>query len=613
MAVFKISIKLMFKSPFYQYLKETYRFASDYFLRSEERWKALLMLTGTIFCIIGIVVLTAYFSWWWVIFWGAFQAHNLVALYTSLKIFAVMTIAYVALQASFNYLSACLKLNWRRWLTQKICNEYLENSIDFLELSRLSPELANPSQRIQEDIDYFVDLSIDLSSNFFKSSLMQVAFIISLWILSQTLPLTVLGVQIFIPGYLVWIALIVAISATLIKQKIGASVKQLNDDQATNEARFRSELERIPQDAESIAVEHGQNYFKQSLNQKYQAIYNNTYEKIKIRAQLSVFDTFFQQLTSVLPYLAAAPLYFTNAIALGQLMQIGYSYAEVNDAFSWFMNCYDEMAWHQTNTKRLQELQKTLNLMQLSSTSLSIHRNHGVSSHAIIIEDLSLKNPQGDKTIISDFNINIYQKQHTFFSGPSGMGKSTLFKAIAGTWKYGKGEINLPPEDQISFLAQKSTFPRATLREILAYPKSVNRYTESQYEQVLNQVSMSHLISKLNEEHEWGKLLSGGQQQKIAFARVLLLKPQWLFLDESTSNMDHDSEAQMYSLIKKELPDTTFISISHKSSVEKFHTKTLFFQATEDGHLSLSSSPVNQHEVISSKTDSLSDFQSVSV
>ncbi len=581
----------MFNTTFFEYLNETYRFAADYFLYSEQRYKASLMLAGGFLCIIGMVALITSFSWWWVIFWAALEAHNLAVLGSSLLLFAGLTIGYVVLKATFNYLTECIKLNWRQWLTQKTCKDYLENETNFLELSRFSEDLANPSQRIQEDINYFVELTIDLSNNLLKSTFMLAAFVTSLWILSGTLSLSLLGIHLFIPGYLVWIALFVAITATIIKQKLGASVQQLNDNDATNEALFRSELERIPQDAESISLERGQKYFKNALSHKYQDIYDNAYKKIQVKTKLRIFDTIFEQITEVIPYLAAAPLYFTNTIVLGQLMQIGYSFAEVNQSFSWFMDSYDELAWHQTNTKRLQELQKILKQENLCNAPKDIQRNMTPSTTAIMIENLSIVNPHNSTPIIQNLTITIEEKNHTFISGPSGMGKSTLFKAIAGTWKYGTGNINMPDESQICFLAQKATFPKSSLRQVLAYPKPLDSYTDEQFNDVLDKINLSDLKAKLDTTCEWGKILSGGQQQKIAFGRALLSKPKWLFLDESTAALDDASERNMYSLIQNELKDTTFVSIAHRQSVEKYHTQTLLFKATEEGRLSLSSSP----------------------
>lgn len=582
----------MLNSSFTKYLKVAYRFASDYFLESEERWKASLLLAASLICIILIVALTVYFSWWWVAFWGAFQAHNLAGLITSLKIFALISIAYIALETSLSYLTECIKLNWRKFLTQKVSHQYLDKT-NYLELSRFSEELANPAQRIQEDIQYFVELSIDLSTHLFKSTLMQAAFIYSLWVLSGTLSVQILGLNIFIPGYLVWVALIVAISATLIKYKIGQSLKKINDAEANNESLFRSELERIPPDAENIAIEQGHRYFENALHQRFQAVYDTNYEKILVKTKLTFFDTLFLQFCEVLPYVAAAPLYFTNVIALGQLMQIGFSFSEVNQSFSWFMDRFDELAWYETNTRRLDELQIALNQDKLSQAPQNIQRTFHASSTSIILEQLSILKPIENQPIISNLSVEFKSQNHTLISGPSGMGKSTLFKAIAGSWKYGSGEIQIPDQSQIYFLAQKSTFPKATLRHILAYPKPADNYSHEQYQQVLEKINMGDLIHQLDNECEWKRILSGGQQQKISFARVLLAQPKWLFLDESTSALDEESENQMYSLIQSELPETTFISIAHRESVKKFHQRTLFFKQTHNGYLELSSSPTN--------------------
>jgi len=548
----------------FSHLKEAYKYAKEYFLNSEQRYKASFMLVLAVICVVGLVLATAGFSWWWVMFWAAFEAKSMLALIASMKIFAGLAIAYLGLKSAFSFLVDSIKINWRQWLTEKLISEYLDGENNYLELSRTSKELNNPSQRIQEDVDSFVKATISLSLNFIKSTLTQVTFISTLWVIGGPLAFTLFGANIIIPGYLVWVALALAISATGIKNYIGKRLESLNNTEANAEADFRSELEQIPQNAESIALERGETYFKNSLTHKFSVIFNNAYQKIIVRSSLAAFDGFYNQFSWIFPYLAAAPIYFGNAISLGQLMQIGFAFSEVNESFGWFMNSFEELSAYKTSIRRVVELREAIAKGNDDSSEKNIKID--CCSNQIIINNLQLNKPTGNNAISNPLNLTINENEKALIAGPSGLGKSTLLKAIAGTWKFGSGQITVPKENTM-YVPQSPTIPRnSSLKAILAYPKPIETYKDEEYREVMTKADLTTHIDKLDENNDWGNVFSGGEKQRIAFARVFLANPEWVFLDESTSALDTSREEKLY----KELPES-YVSISHSQTVQKHH------------------------------------------
>ncbi len=579
----------------WDYLKQAYLMAKEYFIDSEENYKASFYLVLAIICVATLVGLSAAFSWWWVLFWAAFEAKSIALFLTSLEIFAGISVAYVAVRAAYRYLVGLIKLNWRNWFTKKLYDEYIDKNHSFLEIARASDQLANPAQRIHQDIDYFVDLSVDLSLDFLKSILMLTTFISTLWIIGGSLPLTIMGAHLIIPGYLVWIAITLAIIATYIKHKIGEPMHKLNNQEADVEAAFRSELETIGPAAENIALEKGQTYFKRTLGEKFKAITDNSYEKLKVYTSLAAFDGLYNQFSWIIPYIAAAPIYFIGNIGLGALMQIGFSFQEVNSSFSWFMNSFGQLAWYKTNIDRIMDLRAMIESPPQTSTVKEIQVKSVENSHQIVVQALSLHNPQTGKPIAENLTFTFTEKENVILLGPSGLGKSSIFKVIGGIWQYGRGEISIP-EESIHFLSQKPTLPlKTSLKALMSYPKPVDAYTPEQYTTILKELgNMEEFLPRLDEVDNWSPKLSGGQQQKIAFARAFLIRPKWLFLDESTASLDPSSELLIYeTLLNKLLPDTTYISIAHRESVIPFHQKAIKLSLDENEQVHLEEQFIN--------------------
>lgn len=555
----------------------------EYFITSDQKLIAWLLLTGTIFCVIGLVALLFAFNWWFASFWAVLMGKELIPFLISMCEFTLIVSAYAGIYSLKNYFIGKLSIFWRNWLTHNILNELFNGENNYLDLKRFSSEIDNIAQRIQEDVKTFVNLTLTLGTDFLKSVLSLGAFVGTLWVVGGALSFSLLGLNVIIPGYLVWVALIVALAATMIAHFIGKSLGENNKKAERMEADFRQNLAELNEDAENIAEEHAEAYYKKSFENKINDINGTADKKLKAQTKLVAFQNFYSELAGVLPNILAAPLYFSGLIGVGELMQIGMSFTQVNSSLSWFVETYESLSAYKTSIERISEMQKTFEKEGLAANSKAILRTER-DKESINIKHLNLMQPQASNTapIMRNLNLKLKPREHILIKGPSGLGKSTLFKAISGTWNYGDGKISLPSKKSLYFLPQKPTLPRDSLMAVLAYPESVETYTEAQYIEALRAVGgMDNFITKLREKRHWSKELSGGQQQRISFARALLKKPDWLFLDEATSSLDEESEEHVYHMVK-ELKETTLISIAHRSTVAKHHSKIVFFSANEE-------------------------------
>lgn len=569
--------------------KQTYRqsiqLIKDYFLNSNQRYSALLLLAGSIICIIGLVALASIFSWWIVGFWEAITLMNLPLFISSIKLFVPIVSGFVIANVLKKYLTETLAVRWRNWLTLQFTEKYLSSH---LELSRDATHIDNPQQRIQEDIKSFVKLTLSLSLDLIKSTLMLGTFIGTLWIVGGALTVGVLGASITIPGYLVWVAILFTIAASYITIKIGKSLTNLTRSQKKFEADFRKDMEQLNNDSESIAQEHGEQYYKLSLTNKFEKICNNAYQKIQVKLRITTFQSFYDNLSSIFPYLAAAPMYFAGHTTLGQLMQIGMSFGEVQGALSWFNDSYEKLATYKAIVGRIIELKQGLEKPHKPRNQQTIIINENETTHHFCIKALSIAEPKKAKNgdthyILKGLNLQFTRGENTLIKGPSGLGKSTLFKVLAGSWKYGEGEITAPNHHKVCFLPQRPSLPHDTLKAVLAYPDPITTYTDEQYKDALRSVgNMEKFIHELESEKVWSKIFSGGEQQRISVARALLKKPEWLFLDEITAALDVNSERELYTLLQTKLNNTTLVSIAHRPTVDIFHRRVVTFDSIND-------------------------------
>jgi vitamin B12/bleomycin/antimicrobial peptide transport system ATP-binding/permease protein len=478
-----------------------------------------------------------------------------------------------------------LIIRWRRWLTNNYVSRWLDHHTHY-RISLAGGAADNPDQRISEDINRFIDggqtgygiysFSILLISTL--SSL--VSFAIVLWGLSTnfSMPYT----NIVVPGFLFWVALIYAFVGSLVTHLIGHPLVALNFAQQRYEADFRFSLARLREYAEQIALLSGERTEKASLKTRFAAIVTNYFRIIACRKNLIAATSMYSQASEIIPYLIVAPFYFSGKVSLGIMMQTARGFLSVQGALNFFVNYYVSLADFKAVLDRLTSFDLAIAQAKKPGFSPRAGADTPSARKHLDIEALNVRLPDG-REIIEDASLRLAEAEPVLLTGPSGSGKSTLFRAISGIWPYGGGAITLPANAKFMLLPQRPYILIGTLRAAVTYPESPNHYEEAAIIDALRTVRLSEFIGELDVEDIWPQRLSGGEQQRLAIARAILAKPDWLFLDESTSAMDEDMEAEIYATLAKKLPATTVISIGHRASLAQFHKRHLAMQPSAPG------------------------------
>lgn len=561
--------------------QQSQRFLLDYFLHSDTKWTGRFLFAGSLLCTLTVSGLGLIFGWWCFPFlYNAFIAKDLTLFLMGVA--AGTSIA--STMAAFNWLSTRLKnslyVDWRTWLTKKILDQYI-NKKKYLDISRCYPELDNPDQRIEESVGKVVGSFLDLSLGLIDNVINLVSYMVLLGTTGGMLSFVFLNVTWIIPGYLIYVSLLVGGATSLIGYYINKSLQKNMKEEIELKSNFRLDLRHVIDSAEEIAIEHGEDYYQTRLTNNFAKLNAKSEQRLEVENEIASFNLFNGIFQAIVPIVVAAPLYFNNLLTLDAFWASSYYFSVVTRCLNWFINSYEIINQFNTSLDRMMELQTLLDEPTTNSTlsvlnQLGVQRYVNDSSNNLQINNLNLSmHNDSNQLIIKGLNLSFEPGVHTLIQGPSGMGKSSIFKAIAGSWLSGEGEIRIPNSlESIYFLPQKPSLPDDTLRNVLAYPDEKCSYSEAELISALRAVDMESIIGKLNEKVGYKSL---GEQQRIAFARVLLRKPTWVFLDEATASLDEEKEALVYQKIKELLPNTTIISIAHRSTVKPYHDNILFF------------------------------------
>jgi putative ATP-binding cassette transporter len=497
-------------------------------------------------------------------------------------VFVPWAFLYIATAVLEFVVTNTLIIRWRRWLTANYVSRWLDTHTHY-RMSLSGGGADNPDQRISEDINRFIDggqvgygiysFSILLIANL--SSL--VSFAILLWDLSAnfTLPYT----KIAVPGFLFWVALIYAGVGTLVTHLIGRPLVRLSFERQHFEADFRFSLARLREYAEQVALLSGEQTEKSSLMERFNAIVKNFFEIIYCRMNLTAFTSFYGQLSPIIPFVVAAPFYFAGKITLGIMTQTARAFGSVDSALTFFITYYVSLADFKSVLDRLTSFEQAIEHAQ---TPLFAPEESVDTRKQLDIEALDVRLPDG-REIIKGANARLEALEPVVLTGPSGSGKSTLFRAISGIWPYGEGTITLPRAAKILLLPQRPYIPIGSLRAAVTYPGRAETYSDGEIREALQAALLHDHIAALDCEDNWQQRLSGGEQQRLAIARAILAKPDWLFLDEATSAMDESMEAKIYAMLAKKLPGTTIVSIGHRASLTEFHRRHLEMRSSGPG------------------------------
>lgn len=544
---------------------------------SEEKKSARLYLAGIITLTIAAVYMTLLLNEWFNSFYSALQNYDSDAVYRGLLRFMGLAFAHIAFAVYSYYLQQRLALRWRKWMTKNYLAKWTGQQM-YYRLEMFSQGTAdNPDQRISEDINLFTARTLSFMSGLLRSATTIVCFIFVLWNLSEVLSFSAAGQEFHIYGYLVWTALAYSVFGTWITHKVGHRLVSLNYLQQKLEADFRFSMVRLRETAESVAFYNGAAKEEAFLSNRFMTLLRNTLFIIKKQKQLSWLTNSYAQIAIIFPFVVAVPRYLSQNISLGGLMQIANCFGKVQDAMSYFVDVYASLAEWQSCAERLLSFDKHIAAIEKETEEKSGSLVREETHDRLRLADVTISVPAMDENkrtreIISSAACTIRSGEHVILKGPSGSGKSTLLRTLAGFWPYVKGHISMPAPSEMMFIPQKPYIPMGTSAEAASYP--LETADEEILSPLLVEYGLSHLMEKPDTEADWSHILSLGEQQKLAFVRVFLRKPKWVFLDEATSAMDEETEEKMYRLLTA-LPGTTVISIGHRSTLDKWHNRVL--------------------------------------
>lgn len=538
--------------------------------KSEEKWWARGMLGVIIFLSLGQVYMLVLLNQWYNDFYNALQNYDFSLFWPLIGQFMLVAFVYIIMAVYAVYLRQMLQIKWRTWMTRQYLRSWMAKQV-YYKLQVLKSDMDNPDQRISEDIDAFINLTLTLFLGFLKQLTTLLAFVAVLWNLSGILEIPFGETVVSVPGYMVFMCLIYSIVGTWLAHKVGYKLIGLNYDQQRFEADFRFNMVRVRENSESIAFYRGEQPETDGFEDRFKMVINNFWGLMKRTKLLNFYINGYSQLAVIFPVLMAAPKYFAGEMQLGGFMQTLSAFGRVQDALSYFVDAYDSIAKYVAVIRRLSGF--TQHMEEVDALESKFRRMNN-EADALTLTDIEIDLPEGDK-LIEQLNLTVNPGEYLLVSGKSGAGKSTLLRALAELWPYGSGQIAMPDDWRVMFLPQRPYLPLGTLRQAIYYPQSVPENDETDIAALLDEFGLSTLRDKLDEVDDWSRILSLGEQQRIAFIRILLFKPQLAFLDESTSAMDEELEARSYDKLKEELPDMAVVSVGHRSSILQRHNVIL--------------------------------------
>lgn len=529
---------------------------------SEEKWKARGLLAIVILMNFAMVYLLVKINEWYKVFYDALQNYEAESFWPLVGQFTGIAFAYIIIAVYAVYLRQMLQIKWRTWMTKNYLSAWMGGQTYY----RLQDSTDNPDQRISEDIGQFVNLTLQLIIGFLRQLTTLAAFGVVLWELSGSFTFTLGGVEIVIAGYMFWFSFIYSGVGTFFAHKVGRRLIGLNFDQQRYEADFRFSMMRVRENSESIAFYRGEPAELEGFNLKFSAVIKNYWQLMRKTKHLNFYVNGYAQLAILVPLLMAAPRYFTKEIQLGGLMQISSAFGRVQDALSFFVDSYDTLASLAAVINRLAGFTEHMDDARKVKSSVTT-----ATAPELQISALNVSLPTG-RELLKKLSLRLQNAKSLLVTGASGCGKSTLLRTLAGIWAYASGEISLPPNARVMFLPQKPYLPLGTLRRALIYPSAEkDAPPDNKLKRTLQLVDLPALADKLDAADDWSRILSLGEQQRLAFARVLLSAPDYIFLDEATSALDEPRELEMYELLREQLPNVTVVSVGHRSTLFKLH------------------------------------------
>jgi putative ATP-binding cassette transporter len=558
------------------FLSDAWALARPYWV-SEERGRGLVLLAAVVALNLSLVGMTVVLTYWQRAFYNALENRDPATFWSLIFLggeadgtwfpgFCIVAAAYILIAVYQLYLRQALQIRWRRWLTERYLSDWLSDRA-YYRIALTDPGTDNPDQRIADDIRLFVDDTLSLGLGLMNSVVTLFSFIFVLWSLSG--PLEVLGIS--IPGYMVWVAVIYSVLGSVLAHLVGRRLIHLNFLQQRVEADFRYALVRVRDNVEGVALYGGEADEQRGLRARFSALMENWWGIMVATKRLTFFTAGFTQVATIFPIVVAAPAYFSGRIPLGGLIQTSSAFGQVQGALSWFVDNYARLTEWRATVERLTGFSHAISRARAAEPGAAAD---AAASDAVTLEGVTLSLPDG-RVLVQDASLRVARGEAVLVTGASGSGKSTLFRAIAGIWPFGGGRIHLPAGARALFLPQRPYLPLGSLRRAVCYPLNAAEVPDRTVHDALEAVGLGRLIPRLDEEDAWERRLSGGEQQRLAFARALLVRPDFLFLDEATASLDPAAEEALYALVKGRLAGSAILSIAHRPAVARFHDRGL--------------------------------------
>ena len=573
----------MKKQHFREVLKRIWKIAMPYWAYSKERWGSLILLAVNIFVMVFQTRVGVRSTIWNRDWLNAFQTYDAQMWKQQIVVFLLIGAANTFTSQLNSYIQSWIQIRWRRWMTARYVNYWLEGSTHY-RMQLTGNETDNPDQRIAEDIGQFISYTWLYSFSFVQNIINLVTYAMMLYDLSLTIPLMLGGKDWSFPGYFLVISVIWAAVETLITHLVGKPLARLQYDQQMYAANYRFALVRVRECSEQIALLRGEDVEHGRLMKIFGDVVVNQF-------RLMGRNLFYGAVQGIMGYVDAmgytfllGPSYFYyGAISgYGVFQQIATAFLQVVTCLKWFVTNYSTLAIFVAVIDRLYAFNNNYNRTIEIVENSKIKIEEG-DEDQIVIKHLDVELPTG-KLQISANDVTIKHGEKVLIKGRTGAGKTTVFRVLSGIWPFGEGEVVLPKGKKVIVLPQKPYFPIGSLADAITYPEPAGTYSREDMVKALQLVGMADYAARLDEEGHWNMMCSGGEQQRLAIARALLYKPDYMFFDEATASMDEPSEMELYTMLNEEMADATIISIGHRSSLAQFHNRTLFAEKEPDGH-----------------------------
>jgi len=557
--------------------------ASGYWTAPGYRFVAWLLTAGMVVLGVANVGIALWLNIWNRDFFNALEKRDLAQLFELVWILGAIVVSAGVAVAIQLHVKRRLQINWRAWLSNITVQRWLHSGRQY-QLGLLAEEVDNPDGRIAEDIRVSTEYAVEFAQTILQCILQLITFLSVLWVLSGSLPIKLGGFEFALPGYMVWAAVAYALIGSLVTYGLGRGLIHAGNVRQGREADFRSGLTRAREHAEGIALMRGEDDERERLRGSLYDLRSAWHVQTTGQGNLSLLTSSLAYLAPIVPLIVALPRYLANEIQLGGLMQTAQAFSSVQWALSWLIDNFPKFAEWRASTDRVVHLHEALSDLEESAEAPDDARivvHPAGESDSLIMRELGLARPDGEM-LVAEAEVEIKRPERVLIRGQSGSGKSTIMRAVAGVWPWGKGTIHLP-SGAITFMPQKPYFPLGTLRDAMLYPKVPEGITDEVLKDMLHKVGLDHLRDRLDETERWDHVLSGGEQQRVAFARVLIHKPDWIFMDEATSALDETGQENVMKLLVEELPETSIVSIGHRPGLEAFHTRELVLEPGKEG------------------------------